>query len=95
MLNSLSEFGAIPYNQARGYVQHGIFTGFIAVKDAGQPGNWLLVMTKTNGEPSVLNNSHNKPKSFASLDSLVKEVERIVGEVKDLTINLEVSITKR
>ena len=75
------------FKQTKDYYQHGIITGFVAIKDGSRPGNWLLSMTGKDDQSWTLKTTREKQKSFVSLDSLIKEVERITGDIESLTIN--------
>jgi hypothetical protein len=72
--------------QAKDYYELGVLTGFHAVKDL-EPGRWLLCVEGKEGRSWTLETALGKPKSFASLDSLVTEVANITGRVSSLTIN--------
>lgn len=71
---------------ARDYYKHGIITNFVAVKES--PDNWFLSITGKKDEIWKLKTAKNETKYFSSVDTLVKEVERITGGIVDV-INIK------
>lgn len=72
--------------QAREYFELGVITGFDAVRDPLKPGNWLLVISGKEGRSWTLNTAKNEERSFASLDTLIGDIEDITGRVSSLHI---------
>lgn len=72
--------------KAKEYFELGAITGFHAVRDPVQPGNWILSITGKEHRDWTLQTAKNETKSFSSMDSLIKEVERIAGRVSSLKI---------
>lgn len=72
--------------QAKEYFELGVVTGFCAVRDPLVSGNWMLVVAGKEGNSWTLQTALGKVKSFASLDTLVKQVEGISGRVTSLDI---------
>lgn len=73
--------------QAKEYYELGVLTGFSTARDIA-PGCWLLVIEGKEGRSWTLETAQGKPKIFASLDTLVKEVEGITGRVSSLSFGL-------
>jgi len=69
-------------NKAREFYKHKLITNFVAVK--ATPDNWFLSIIGKKDEVWKLKTAKNETKYFSSLDSLIKEVERITGGVVDV-----------
>jgi hypothetical protein len=78
----------IKIKQAKEYYELGVLTGFDAVRDPLKPGAWLLVVSGKDGRSWTMNTALNKVKSFASLDTLVDEIESITGRVSSLHVSI-------
>lgn len=74
-------------NQAKEYYELGVLTGFGAVHDI-KPGNWLLVIEGKDGRRWTLQTAKGEAKSFASLDTLVGEIEKITGRVSSISVSI-------
>lgn len=76
--------------KAKEYFELGVLTGFDAVRDPLKPGNWMLVISGKEGRSWTLHTAlgKGKEKTFASLDTLVGEIEEITGRVSSLSIKL-------
>ena len=72
--------------QAKEYYKLGVLTGFRAMRDINN-GCWLLCITGKEDRGWTLETALGKPKSFASLDTLIGEVADITGHVSGLEIN--------
>lgn len=73
--------------QAREYFELGAISGFDAVRDPTRPGYWMLSITYSKGRnDTTLETALGDTKSFATLDTLVKEVAGITGRVSSLKI---------
>ena len=75
--------------QAKEYYELGILTEFYAVRGPLTPRGWLLVVARTDERNWTLKTALGKDKVFASLDTLIGEVEEISGRVSSLTIRSE------
>lgn len=73
--------------QLKEYYELGILTGFSVIKDPVQPG-WLMVIEGKDDRSWTLETALGKPKSFASLDTLVGELEGVVGTLGALSMRL-------
>jgi hypothetical protein len=73
--------------QAREYYELGVLTALFALKDPASAG-WLLVIEGQEGRSWTLQTALGEPKVYATVDSLTKEVERIVGSVPDWTFRI-------
>jgi hypothetical protein len=78
----------VKIKQAKDYYELGVLISFYAVKDL-EPGRWLLCIDGKEGRSWTLETSLGKPKSFASLSTLVDEVESITGRVSRVTISTQ------
>jgi hypothetical protein len=78
----------IKIKQAKEYYELGVLTGFDAVRDPLKPGAWLLVVSGKDGRSWTMNTALNKVKSFASLDTLIDEIESITGRVGSLHVSI-------
>jgi len=75
--------------KAKEYYELGIISEFSAVKNEKRPGYWLLSIKGKEDRTWTLKTARNEEKDYSSLDSLVNEVERIVGKnIESLPINL-------
>jgi hypothetical protein len=73
---------------AKDYFDLGVITQINAVKNPDSPG-WLMQIEDKNGKQQTLQTARNQAKSFATLDALVKDVERIGGSVSALPVKLQ------
>lgn len=73
--------------QAKEYYDLGVLTGFAAVRDPMTTG-WMVVIEGKAGKSWTLETALGAVKSFASLDTLVGEVESITGRVSTLHIGV-------
>lgn len=73
--------------KAKEYYELGVVTSMHAVRDI-EPGRWLLVIEGKEGRSWTLETALGKPKSFASLDTLVGEIEGIAGRFSGFSVNL-------
>ena len=73
--------------QAKEYFDLGVLTGFAAVRDPMTTG-WLLAIEGKEGRSWTLKTALGSVKSFASLDTLVGEIEGITGRVSTLHIGV-------
>lgn len=73
--------------QAKEYFELGVITSVHAVRDI-EPGRWLLCIEGKEGRSWTLETALGKPKSYASLDTLMGEVEEIAGRVSSLNIKI-------
>ena len=63
--------------QAKEYFELGVITGFSAVRDPLQDRCWMLVIEGKEGRSWTLQTATKIDKSYASLDSLMGEVENL------------------
>ncbi|QBC45987.1 hypothetical protein [Iodobacter fluviatilis] len=63
--------------QAKEYFELGVIVGFYAIRDPLKVGYWLLVIEGKEERSWTLQTAKNEAKSFASLDTLVGEIEEI------------------
>ncbi|WP_121169295.1 hypothetical protein [Nitrosovibrio sp. Nv6] len=75
--------------QAKEYYELGVLTEFSALRDPLTPRGWLLVVSGKDERSWTLKTALGKDKVFASLDTLIGEVEDISGRVSSLTIRSE------
>lgn len=73
--------------QAREYYDLDILMSFYAVRDPMKKG-WLLVIVGKEERSWTLETAMKKPKSFASLDTLVDEIESITGHISTLEFKI-------
>lgn len=66
----------------------GVITQINAIKNPDSPG-WLMQLEDKTGKQRTLQTARNQPKSFTTLDALVKDVERIGGSVSALPVKLQ------
>ena len=74
--------------QAKEYFELDVLTGFDAIKDPVNDGNWLLVIAGKNGRSWTAQTSLGETKSYARLDTLVSDIEAISGQVGALHVSL-------
>lgn len=74
--------------QAKEYFELGVVTGFHAVRDPLVQGQWLLVIEGKEGRSWTLQTATKTAKSYASLDTLMGEVENIAGRVSSFAISV-------
>lgn len=74
--------------QAKEYFELDVLTGFDAIKDPLNEGNWLLVIGGKNGRSWTAQTSLGETKSYARLDTLVSDIEAISGRVSCLNVKL-------
>ncbi len=72
--------------QAKEYFELGVITGFEVVRLAMGGGTWTLIIQGKEGRTWMLETQLGKTKQFASLDTLVGQVEEITGRVQGLNI---------
>ncbi|BBP02503.1 hypothetical protein [Sulfuriferula nivalis] len=65
-------------NQAKAYFELGIITKFYAVRDI-EPGCWILCIEGQQDKNWTLQTALGKTKVFATLDTLTREIETIMG----------------
>lgn len=63
----------------------GVITQINAVKNPDSPG-WLMQLEDKTGKDWMLQTAMNRPKSFVTLDALVKDAGRIGGGVHSLPV---------
>lgn len=73
--------------EAKDYYELGVLTGFDAVRDPMTTG-WLLAISGKQGRSWTLETALGGDKSYATLDSLVTEIERITGRVSSLHVSI-------
>ena len=74
--------------QAKDYYELGVLTGFDAIKDPINEGQWLLVIVGKDGRSWTTQTSLGEPRSYAKLDTLVSDIEWISGRVSSLHVSL-------
>lgn len=74
-------------SQAKEYFELGVVTK-IVVSPVPMGKGWLLTFEGREGKRWVLETKLGKPKVFASLDTLVGQVEQVTGTVRALTFHL-------
>lgn len=74
--------------QAKEYFELGVITGFSAVRDPLSIDGWLLVIEGKEGRSWTLQTALKTEKSYASLDTLMGEVENIAGRVSSFSIKV-------
>jgi hypothetical protein len=74
-------------NTAKEYYALNVLTGFDAVRDPLSKG-WLLSISGKEGRCWTLQTALGITKSYATLDSLVAEIERITGRVSSLNVTI-------
>jgi hypothetical protein len=74
--------------QAKEYFDLGVITGFSAVRDPLASAQWLLVIEGKEGRSWTLQTALKAEKSYASLDTLMGEVENIAGRVSAFSITV-------
>jgi len=74
--------------QAKEYYELGIVTGFSVIRDPLTPRGWLLVVVGKDERNWTLKTALGKDKVFASLDTLIGEIEEISGRVSSITVQL-------
>ena len=74
--------------QAKEYYEMDVLTGFDAIKDPLNVGNWLLVISGKDGRSWTAQTSVGEAKSYARLDTLVSDIETISGRVSALHVSL-------
>lgn len=73
--------------QAKEYYEMGILKSFGALKDPLTDG-WLLAVEIQDGRSWTMHTALGEPKVYASMDSITKEVDRIIGMIPDWTFKL-------
>lgn len=74
--------------EAKEYFTLGVLTGFDAVRDPVALNSWNLQISGKEGRLWVLETAKGTDKSFASLDTLIGEVESITGRVTSVRIGI-------
>lgn len=74
--------------QAKEYFELGIITGFEVVRLAMGGDTWTLLINGKEGRSWMLETQLGETKKFASLDTLVRQIEDITGRVQSLTIRV-------
>lgn len=72
--------------QAKEYFELGVITGFEVVRLAMGGDAWTLIIQGKEGRTWMLETQLGKTKQFASLDTLVGQVQEITGRVQGLNI---------
>jgi hypothetical protein len=72
--------------QAKEYFELDAITGFDAVRDPEAKKGWLLVVSGKDGRSWTLATALGAPKTYATLDSLASEIERISGRISSLHV---------
>jgi len=73
--------------QAKEYFHDGMVTGFYAVRDPLAASCWLMVIEGHGGKSWTLQTALGEPKSFASVDTLLGQIEDISGPVSSFRVN--------
>jgi hypothetical protein len=73
--------------QAKEYYTDGLITGFNVVKQP-MSNYWVLSISGKNGKIWILETALGQDKAFASLDTLIGEVESITKRVTSLKISI-------
>lgn len=74
--------------EAKDYFEMGVVTGFSSVRDPMVLGGWLLVVEGKGGRSWTLHTALGAPKSYASLDTLMGEIENIAGRVSSFSVTV-------
>ena len=74
--------------QAKEYYELEVLTGFDAIKDPINEGQWLLVICGKGGRSWTAQTALGGAKSYAKLDTLVSDIEWISGRVSSLHVSL-------
>jgi hypothetical protein len=74
-------------SQAKEYFQLGVVTNVVASPVPMGKG-WLLTLEGTEGRRWILETKLGKPKVFASMDTLLGQVEQIAGPVRHVLLRV-------
>lgn len=74
--------------QAKEYYELGVLTSFDVIKDALNPGCWLLVIGGKEDRSWTAHTSLGEVKSYARLETVITDIETISGVVSNLHIRL-------
>ena len=74
--------------QAKEYFELGIITGFSAVRDPLAVDGWMLVIEGKEGRSWTLQTALKTDKTYASLDTLMGEIESIAGRVSTFSVTV-------
>lgn len=72
--------------QAKEYFELGVITGFEVTRLAMGGDTWNLIIQGKEGRTWMLETQMGETKKFASLDTLIGQVEDITGRVQGLKI---------
>ncbi len=72
--------------EAKEHFDLGVITGFHAVRDPLESAQWLLVIEGQEERNWTLQTEANQAKSYASLETLIGEIESIAGRVSSFSI---------
>jgi len=76
----------VQLKQAKEYFELGVITGFEVVRLAMGGDTWTLIIQGKEGRTWMLETQLGKTKQFASLDTLIGQVQEITGRVQGLNI---------
>lgn len=74
--------------QAKEYYKLEVLTAFFALPDPATDGGWLLVIEGQKGNSWTLQTALGDPKVYSTLDSLTKDVQRIIGLIPHWSFRL-------
>lgn len=72
---------------AKYYFDHGFIAGFSAVRDP-LAGGFMVVVTTMAGKGETLMTAKKEVKTFATLDSVYSEIERITGRCSEIVFKI-------
>lgn len=73
--------------QAKEYFDLGIIVQFFILRDPMVPGHWMVAIEGKEGRSWSLHTALSQVKSFASVDTAVKQIEQITGRVSSLAVH--------
>lgn len=72
--------------QAKEYFGYGVIKSVCLVRDPLITGNWLICLVRSNGDSCGMTTAVKGEKTYSTLDSAMREIERITGRVSSFTV---------
>lgn len=72
--------------QAKDYWGYGVIESVGLMRDPLMDGNWLICLVRSNGDSCGMTTALKEEKTYSTLDSAMREIERITCRVSSFNV---------